>query len=366
MADKGLVNFIVDTMTRTGLSAESLELEITERGNLFETSPALPGGNAFQNDLPFGAPGLTLGAPSAPSDYLAQGGVTQTLDLIQARRAWRTNQGEGATIVVIDSGIDGGRIPTEFQAGGWTDASQDNPWVDSYGHGTMVAIIAREVAPRAKIFSLKAKVGESGGLLGSSVIKGLDLLLGLQLGPIASNHSWGVYGCVASDAVCRVIPTRLVDEINKGAVTVWAAGNSRGMCPQDERLLWCLNSSRNSISVAAVGRDLQIQPYSTPGPGQCSFLHPTVACPTFGILPWGSGFRDFGEQGGGTSAATPQVVAAMAILLTAFPDATVQELKWALQVTANQRVLGQKSGWNKDTGFGLLQIDDALFALQNR
>ncbi|MGQ0580159.1 MAG: putative bifunctional diguanylate cyclase/phosphodiesterase [Betaproteobacteria bacterium] len=30
MADKGLVNFIVDTMARTGLTAESLELEITE------------------------------------------------------------------------------------------------------------------------------------------------------------------------------------------------------------------------------------------------------------------------------------------------------------------------------------------------
>lgn len=30
MADKGLVNFIVDTMTRTGLTSESLELEITE------------------------------------------------------------------------------------------------------------------------------------------------------------------------------------------------------------------------------------------------------------------------------------------------------------------------------------------------
>ncbi|HWH48503.1 MAG TPA: EAL domain-containing protein [Burkholderiales bacterium] len=30
MADKGLVNFVVDTMTRTGLTAESLELEITE------------------------------------------------------------------------------------------------------------------------------------------------------------------------------------------------------------------------------------------------------------------------------------------------------------------------------------------------
>jgi len=32
MADKGLVNFIVDSMTRTGLTAESLELEITESG----------------------------------------------------------------------------------------------------------------------------------------------------------------------------------------------------------------------------------------------------------------------------------------------------------------------------------------------
>jgi EAL domain-containing protein (putative c-di-GMP-specific phosphodiesterase class I) len=32
MADKGLVNFIVDSMTRRGLTAESLELEITESG----------------------------------------------------------------------------------------------------------------------------------------------------------------------------------------------------------------------------------------------------------------------------------------------------------------------------------------------
>jgi diguanylate cyclase (GGDEF)-like protein/PAS domain S-box-containing protein len=32
IADKGLVNFIVDSMTRTGLTAESLELEITESG----------------------------------------------------------------------------------------------------------------------------------------------------------------------------------------------------------------------------------------------------------------------------------------------------------------------------------------------
>lgn len=340
------------------------EIERAEKGFLFKTSPALPGHQAFQNQLPFGVPGLTLGSPTSPQAFTAHGELSEILDLVQAPQAWQVNRGEGATIVIIDSGVDGSRIPMEFRGGGWAHDINDDPWMDTVGHGTMVAMIARAVAPWARIFSLKPKVGSSGGVLGSSVIKGLDVLLGLQIGPLVSNQSWGVYGCISSMAACRVIPARLLAEIQKGAITVWAAGNSRGHCPQNQRLLWCLNSTRHSISVAAIGKDLRIQHYSTPGPGECYFYHPTLVCPTFGILPYGAGFRDFGSQGGGTSAATPIVSAAMAILLTAFPDATFGELRLAVIATANQRRLGRPSGWNPDTGYGLLQIDDALFALE--
>ena len=88
-------------------------------------------------------------------------------------------------------------------------------------------------------------------------------------------------------------------------------------------------------------------------------MQPTVVGPTAGILPWGNGFRDFGEQGGGTSSCTPQVAGAMAILMTEYPKADNRMLRNALR--AGARFPESKPGpWDPYYGFGVLQVANAL------
>lgn len=314
---------------------------------------------------------MALGSPSHLGTFRDSGDFTGILREIQAPQVWDFTKGAGTTIVVIDSGIDGKLVPLRRRAGQWPG---EEAWIDTVGHGSMIAMIAGAsrnyngydgVAPEARLFSVKPKTGPSGGILGTSVLQALDYVLGLaqEIGPVIVCHAWGVYGCTAPEVVCHVIPTRLVQAINQGGITVWAAGNARGMCPQDSKLVWCLNSSPNSISVGALTRSLVPQGYSSPGPGQCSPEHPTVMCPTYGTLPWGIGFRDFGRQGGGTSSCVPQVAGTLALLLSMHPKATVQELRHALVAGASQTRLGRAPGYNTETGHGLLQAKNSMDAL---
>ena len=326
----------------------------------------------LQRDAPLGRSDLTLGAPSTFAAFASAGNFQNIMEAIQAPQAWQVSRGAGVTLVVIDTGVEGELVPEERRAGGWTDG-QGDPWKDDVGHGSMVAMVAAAnqkyngyngVAPDAKIFSMKPQLGPSGGILGSSVLKGLDYLLGLKLGPVVTNQSWGVYGCHSPIASCTVVAALLVKEIQKGAITVWAAGNSKGTCgPDATGTLWCMNSLPESVSVGALDRSLRPQFYSTPGPGQCFPAQPVAVAPTYGVLPWRDGFRDFGEQGGGTSSTAPMVAGALALLMSAFPDATNRELRNALRASSSNLALGMPLPYTPETGFGLLQVRTALSLL---
>ena len=243
----------------------------------------MPGFDPLPSSLiqaaPLGRFDLTLGRLATLQEFLASGDFEAILTTIQARLAWAWNRGGGTTILIIDTGIDGNRVPAHRRAGGWSDPSApSDPWRDTFGHGTMCAMVAAAnrryngfdgVAPDAKIFSLKPALGPSGGVLGTSVIKGLDYVLGLKLGPVVTNQSWGVFGCHSPLASCHVLAAQLVKALSRGAITVWAAGNNKGACgPDAEASLWCMNSLPEAISVGALDRHLQPQFYSSPGPGQ--------------------------------------------------------------------------------------------------
>ena len=326
----------------------------------------------LQRDAPLGRSDLTLGSPSNLPTFVSAGSFRNIMEAIQAPKAWETSRGAGVTIVVIDTGVAGELVPEERRAGGWTEG-QGDPWRDEVGHGSLAAMVAAAnqqyngyngVAPDAKIFSMKPQLGPSGGILGSSVLKGLDHLLGLKLGPVVTNQSWGVYGCRSPIASCNVVAAMLVKEIQKGAITTWAAGNSKGTCgPEARGTLWWLNSMPQSVSVGALDRNLRPQFYSTPGPGQCFPLQPVAVTPTYGVLPWGGGFRDFGEQGGGTSSTSPMVAGALALLMSRYPEATNRELRNALRAGSSNLVLGSPLPYMPETGFGLLQIQTALALL---
>lgn len=160
---------------------------------------------------------------------------------------------------------------------------------------------------------------------------------------------------------CDVFITRTVRLLDEKhlVMTSWALGNNREVAGPNTISGYCMSSSKWATSAGAVGRDLRPQPYSSLG-GQCSPGHPVVAAPTFGVLPWGSGYRDFGELGGGTSSAAPQVSAALAMMMTQYPGKPFSHYRAALRASANNVILGQPGPYNPLTGAGLIQMDRAI------
>ena len=332
--------------------------------------------NDLQVELPLGAPSLALG-PEVPASALDAGTFEQIMEFSQARTARRMVGGEGSIIVFIDSGIDGSRIPISRQAGGFSDSPDSDPWVDDYGHGTMVALTAAGdkatsgvdgVDPEAKIFSIKLRGNRKKAIPTASILKGMDKALQVANETdrrVILNNSWGLYGCKQLFHPCNILITRLLraaDEAGK-MITTWSVGNNRELCDPNAVTGYCMNTTPWGVSVGAVDSMLEPQRYSAVG-GQCYPLAPTVVAPTFGVLPWGSGFRDFGSQGGGTSQVAPQAAGALSLMSRAFPDAEGFELRAALRSGALPL--------NKDrpfefydpmTGSGLLRIADSIRAM---
>lgn len=155
-----------------------------------------------------------------------------------------------------------------------------------------------------------------------------------------------------------MIPSRLVREIDRRSIMgiVFAAGNNNVECGGGRSIL-CINSNEGGITTAAVNRQGYVQDYSSRGPGQCSRWHPFISAPTYGVLPWGAGYRDFGVRGAGTSSATPMVSGALAVLKGMYPKADNTMLRVALAVGATH---GPEVTFNTRTGFGVLQVDRAL------
>jgi subtilisin family serine protease len=153
-------------------------------------------GNGVQPLGPFGTRFLSLGAPADPHAST----LPSIIQMIGADPALtRSRGGEGVIILVVDSGIDGNRVPASQRAGGWTDDPDGNPWTDRTGHGTMVGLIALATAPNAKLFSVKMKAGPNGGLMKESVMSAIDDLIPLiEANPdlkLVMNNSWGTEGC---------------------------------------------------------------------------------------------------------------------------------------------------------------------------
>jgi len=170
-----------------------------------------------------------------------------------------------------------------------------------------------------------------------------------------------------------MIPNRLVQFIalrNIASVAI-AAGNSSEDCnpfpsqPPPASIV-CVNSTPGSMSVAALDRSLKPQFYSSRGPGQCSLLSPFIAAPTFGIFPWGPGYIDTGEAGGGTSSTTPQLSGVLALLQSGGLKQSTLRLMTAVAAGAVRTIPPfpqepkSRALWDPATGFGLLNARRAL------
>jgi len=149
---------------------------------------------------PFGTEKMALGQ-ALGWEYGYLSALPDIMDMIGAPLAHRRGiLGHGVVVLVVDGGVDGARIPDKNKFGGWTDADDGDPWVDDFGHGTMVALIVLAVAPEASIYSVRLRPGPNGGIMKESVLSALDAFIPVvQADPgllVVMNNSWGTPGCI--------------------------------------------------------------------------------------------------------------------------------------------------------------------------
>src|SRR6184192_1905633 len=316
-----------------------------------------------------------------PSAYCGAAAIGATADVARRlgvptlRRAGLT--GRGVNVAVVDTGIDGSRIPV---AGGWAPTPGYVPGSSRPNHGTMVAYDMRIAAPDALILDyalLRSQGGTWAAFLSDGIAAFADLMQRMSTAPgrWVVNNSWGLFdratdAPIGSPENYSANPDHPFDQITgalvaAGADVFFAAGNCGADCP-DRRCgagdtgpgasIHGANSHPDVVTVAAVTVTDRRLGYSSQGPGALHSRKPDLA----GLSHFkGSGIY---PADAGTSAASPVAAGVAAALRQRFATDRLApaQLKGLLQRTA--RDLGGK-GWDYDLGYGVIDGAAAVRAL---
>lgn len=250
-------------------------------------------------------------------------GLSWGPEKIQADQVWQEGfRGQGVYVGVIDGMVD----YTHMQlANAVISAEQFNNETNNPSrniHGTHVAgIIAADpnagplagVAPMAKIISGQFIGNDGGGSLGDAIIAMNSVA---SKGAKVINMSWGGAACVSSlrDAVQALS--------NRGILIVTAAGNEGVNSDYDPDYPAAFRLE-NQINVAASTIDDGFISFSNRGFHTVNIAAPGVDI--YSTIPGNSI-----QQMSGTSMAAPMISGAAALLWSAVPSATAQQIKQAL------------------------------------
>jgi serine protease AprX len=299
------------------------------------------------------------------------------IDAIHAKDLWGLGfKGQRVVVASMDTGVD--LTHPDIKAR-WRGGA--NSWFDPYtlstvpydpiGHGTETMGVmvggsaggtAIGVAPSAKWIAVKI-FNDSGSAQASAIHRGFQWLVDPDSNPDTDdapdvvNNSWGSVnpnGC--SEAFLPDI------EVLKaaGIAVVFAAGND-GPNPATSS-----DPANNTgvFSVGATNRNSLISSFSSRGPSACDgSIFPLVVAPGTRIKsssPGVSGGNASYSLVNGTSFAAPHAAGAMALLLSAFPGLTVEQLEQALISSALD--LGDPDPDNT-YGNGLINVMDGYFFL---
>ena len=285
--------------------------------------------------------------------------------------------GRRVRVAVVDTGIDGSRIPV---AGGWAPFPGYVPGSTPPDHGTMVAYDVRITSPEARILDyalLQSQAGTWTAFLSDAIAAFADLRdqLEREPGPLVVNNSWGIFdrsedAPIGSPENYSANPEHPFNQIvaslvAAGADVFFAAGNcgaecSDGRCGTGDTgpgaSIHGANSHPDVVTVAAVTVTDRRLGYSSQGPGGLYNRKPDLAAY--------SHFRGSGvyPADGGTSAASP-VAAGVAAAIRQKVSAKKRrpsQLKGLLQRTARDL---EGNGWDYDLGYGVIDAAAAVKAL---
>lgn len=306
-------------------------------------------------------------APSAP---LTQASTPSNIQAIQAPGLWEMGfRGQDVVVANMDTGVFGAHpdLASSWRGGenSWYDTTgqyPDGPH-DTNGHGTWTMGVmvggdssgqALGVAPEAKWIAVR--IFDDDGLATSIRIhQGFQWLLDPDQDPDTNdaphvvNSSWAFQstGCFL-DFQADIQALR-----SAGILPIFAAGNAgpdknSGLSP---------SNNPGAFSVGAIDDGDLISVSSSRGPstcGQVERVFPSLVSPGIGILS--TDINGGYTSSSGTSLAAPHVAGALALLLGAYPDLSVDEQEKILLESAFD--LGVE-GPDNDYGYGRLDILNA-------
>jgi subtilisin family serine protease len=299
---------------------------------------------------------------------------------VQAPEAWSLGTGAGVTVAVLDTGVSQGGVDLDChslvhpydalsQTAGLAAAA------DANGHGTHVAgtiaqctdngAVGAGVAPDADLMPVKVvstpEFGDEGTVTAAHLADGI--VWAIDHGADVLNMSLG-FTCIGSevwpDCSSSIVDDAIVSAVSAGAVLVASAGNDGGS------LAYPANHP-DVVAVGALDRNLDRAVYSSTG-GMLAVMAPGgdldqgaadgVWQETFigdeDDMIWGAYSFE------GTSMAAPHVAGAAAVLWSAVPGATSDQVRQAMLCTGLDK---GPTGFDTENGFGALQIRTAAEAL---
>lgn len=302
---------------------------------------------------------------------------------IKAERAWEITRGDpDVVIAILDDGV--ATNHEDFAAGkftgGWDFVSNDNdprPARTVDNHGTSCAGLAAAsghngigvsgVAPDCRLMAVR--------MLGpgtTPTVEAAAIAHAKNNGAWVISNSWGpADGTGATDPCPQIVSDAIIDAADngrggKGCVILWAAGNGNESSDLDGYA-----SHPKVICVAATMRDDTTSPYSdfgngvdicAPGGASAGDMVTVDRMGAAGYDPTANYTVGFN----GTSAATPVAAGVAALILSAEPDLTRQQVTQRLIDTADfvdtDNVTYDANGHHIWYGFGRVNAFAALAA----
>ncbi len=294
---------------------------------------------------------------------------------------WDEAQGDGVSIAIIDDGVDllhpdlaGNAAPSgHFD---WVDNDSDpapeirEPGRDEDSHGTPVAGVAAGrggngigisgAAPRAQIVGLRLLSEDQTDLTESQAIAHLNDVIQVK------NNSWGYpdigfvlgeVGPLTHAAVQNAVET---GRGGKGTILTWAAGNGRHSGDQSNKDGYA--NDRHVIAVGAVtntgsqtyysenGANVNV---SAPSDGGSAGIVTTDLQGNGGYnrpgVPGELSNRDYTNDFGGTSSATPLIAGVAALMLEANPGLGWRDVK-EIFLRSSVKLTPASTDWAARTG----------------
>ena len=241
----------------------------------------------------------------------------------------------GTDIAILDTGCAYESLTEMNFVGGNSYADDEN------GHGTAIASIIKDIAPRSNLFIAKI-ADKNGDAHASDIIAGIDWAVKNNVDIITLN----VYNRIGKEDLCPVT-LAIENAVKKGVVCVLPAGNSG----EDVKNFQPSNSE-NAIVVMSCNSKSKPSSFSNWG-GDIFALGEDIATESIKNPKIGEEMNDERVKVGGTSFASAEVTGAAALLEEKNPLLAPDDIKSILW----------KSSKNKGEyyrGIGELDIEEAL------